>query len=301
MSEVAREDLKKVLNGLDPYSDYTYGSLRYWDTGDRLRLSGYAGNLVVKFFDYLTGEEFYSLAGTSDVAGAADSLASEYGIHELALLPEPVAMALAEAGWTIVPDRDQYDYVIDLQEWTELAGGRHHRRRRTLKSFLSKHAQDGWSMDRVDDWSQVTTSLTQIRSTWAKNNPDRARLASEEAAALDRVASIGGSDAELDVFVLSIRGKPEAFEIHEALGDGWGVAHFGKCAGNSSEAETVLELLSARYLLETRGVRWLNVEQDLGLPGLRQRKLHHRPARLLAKFTATSPTMAPNTPGSDRS
>jgi len=52
MSEVSREDLQKLLSELDPYSDYTYGSLRYWDTGDRLRLSTYAGNLVVKFFDY---------------------------------------------------------------------------------------------------------------------------------------------------------------------------------------------------------------------------------------------------------
>jgi len=203
-----------------------------------------------------------------------------------------VAVALRDGGWTIEPDRDQFDYVIDLKEWTELAGGQHRRRRRTMKSFLSKHAQDGWAMDRIDDWNQVTTSLAQIRSAWATNNPDRARLASEESAALDRVASIGASDSELDVFVLSIRGVPEAFEIHEALGDGWGVAHFGKCAGNSSEAETVLELLSARYLFEQRGVRWLNVEQDLGLAGLRQRKLHHRPARLLAKFTATSSSVA---------
>ena len=132
MRDTRRWDLERLLCGLDPYSDYTFGSLKYWDTQDRIRLGQHDGNLVVRFFDYLDGQAFYSLAGSGDVARTASMLAKDHGIVSLGLLPEPVARSLQRVGWAVVSDRDSWDYVLDLQEWSALEGHGHRSRRRTL-------------------------------------------------------------------------------------------------------------------------------------------------------------------------
>ncbi len=287
MSEVTREDLRAILGDMEPYSDYTYGSLRYWDTGDRLRLSKHNGNLIVKFFDYLTGEDFYSLAGTKELSQSALAIVKEFGVRNLALIPEPVARSLAKAGWNVTEDRDSFDYILDLHEWMNLLGPHHRHRRQKLNSFKKTHGGDGWSFERIDDWSRARSTISEIKSAWILNHPEQAKLATQELSAIDQLIGIGHIDHELDVFVLSIGGKPEAFEIDEALGEEWGVCHFVKSTGNWQEAETFLEVLCARFLVENRDVRWLNLEQDLGLSGLRYRKLRRNPVRLLEKFTAT--------------
>lgn len=287
MADVARDELGALLTGLEPYSDFTFGSLRYWDTGDRLRLCTHAGNLIVRFYDYLTGEPCFGLAGSGDVAASARTLADELGVRELSLVPAPVAEALAAEGWVVEPDRDNFDYVVDLQEWMTLSGRRHRGRRRALNAFEARHGAGEWEVTRVDDWRLAQDAMTQIRSEWALHHPDRAETAHEEAEALDRLMKIGHEDTAIGVFVLWVKDAPVAFEVHEPLERGWGVAHFGKSAGHSPEDETVLEVLAGRQLLMDHRVRWLNVEQDLGLPGLRERKLHHGPSRMLEKFTAT--------------
>ena len=91
-SQVRREDLVELVGGIAPYSDYTFGSMRYWDTQNRIRVSQLAGNLVVRFYDYLEGGEFYGLAGCGDVVKTAKN---DVGKKLTAAVSQAVAAALA--------------------------------------------------------------------------------------------------------------------------------------------------------------------------------------------------------------
>lgn len=289
MSAVRECDLRAVLAGLRPYSDYTYGSLRYWNTGDRLRLAESHGSLVVKFNDYLSGEEFFGLAGTTGVAEAAEEVVAMTGVTSLQLLPEETAELLSAAGWMVSADHDQDDYILDLDAWCTHEGRYQRDRRRRSRRFQRTHSSSSYRLARVEDWAEACAAVEFVVKEWTVANPAKNGEASEEQIAISRMLDLGETDRDLAIHILYVDELPAFFSATEVLGRGWGVYHFGKAAGRGGDAEAYAdgEIIS-RLRVEGR-VKWLNLEQDLGLEGLRAHKQGLGPSMMLRKFTADIP------------
>jgi len=289
MSALRREDLSALLADLPPYSDYTFGSLRYWNTGDRLRLAQSHGSLVVRFNDYLSGERFFGLAGRTGTVKAAQEVVSITGALSLQLLPAETAELLSSGGWTLSGDPDQDDYILDLDTWCTLDGRKHRDRRRRRRRFQRTYSTSRYRVARAKNWAEACSAVELVVKGWAAANPAKTSDASEELAAISRMLDLGESDRELSIDILWVDEQPAFFAATEVLGDGWGVYHFGKAAGWAKDAEAHAETEILNRLRVECGVRWLNLEQDLGLDGLRTHKEKLGPSMMLRKFTATPP------------
>jgi len=287
MGAVSREDLSVLLAGLRPYSDYSFGSLRYWNTGDRLRLAESHGSLIVRFNDYLTGDEFFGLAGTNGVLQAAQEVMGTTGVTSLKLLPAETAEQLSAGGWVLSGDRDQDDYVLDLERWCTLKGRKQRDRRRRGRRFQRTYATSRYRVARAKSWAEARFAVDLVVKEWTAANPAKTMDASEELEAISRMLDLGESHRDLAIDILWVDELPAFFAATEVLGDGWGVYHFGKAAGWAPDAEAFAEVEILNRLHTQGGVRWLNLEQDLGLKGLRKHKEKLGPSMMLNKFTAT--------------
>ena len=288
-SAIRRQDVSALLADLPPYSDYTFGSLRYWNSGDRLRLAESHGSLVVRFNDYLTGEEFFGVAGTTGVVKAAQEVIALTGAASLQLLPAETAELLLAAGWEVSADPDQDDYILDLDAWCTLDGRHHSDRRRRRRRFQRTYSTSRYRVDRATGWTEACHAVELVVKEWTAANPAKTGYAAQELAAISRMLYLGESDDDLAIDILWVDERPALFAATEVLGDGWGTYHFGKAAGWEADAEAFAEVEILNRLRIQDGVRWLNLEQDLGLKGLRRHKEKFGPCMMLRKFTATPP------------
>ena len=78
-----------------------------------------------------------------------------------------------------------------------------------------------------------------------------------------------------------------AFAVCEILPNRFAVGHFFKADTRLKGAFEFLRQVQARHLLQL-GFKWLNIQQDMGLPGLRQAKMSYCPIFFLRKYTLTT-------------
>ena len=81
-----------------------------------------------------------------------------------------------------------------------------------------------------------------------------------------------------------VEGRIEAFSFGEALNENTAVVHFEKAMSGFPGLYQVINHWFCRYGLVE--FEFVNREQDLGVPGLRQAKQSYHPHHMVEKFTA---------------
>jgi hypothetical protein len=182
---------------------------------------------------------------------------------------------------SVTPDRDNFDYVRDVDEQIAADDSPFGRIRRNRNRFRRDNpaAETMVSAWRADD-------LLGVFDAWATM-----RGRTTEADALDERAGIERLLMRRDlnrcfVVLLTIDGVLSGFAIEEIQPDGTAIGHFQKLTTRALGAWQVVEEAVFTALAE-RSVKYQNEEQDLGVPGLRQRKQEGQPAFLLEKYLVT--------------
>ena len=83
---------------------------------------------------------------------------------------------------------------------------------------------------------------------------------------------------------LFVKDELIGFTINEPFGAKWYSAYFGKADPAYHGAFSVLENETAKNMFK-KGFEYANLEQDLGIPGLRKTKQLWRPSRMLFKYS----------------
>ena len=121
----------------------------------------------------------------------------------------------------------------------------------------------------ADQWCEVRCSL-EVPSTYR-----------ETEAAVEGLERM--EELELSGGVVLIDGKVAAYCLGERLDNNTFVVHFEKARPG---IEGLAQLLSRDYCAKTiRNFKFVNREQDLGDPGLRQAKRGYNPVHMAEKFT----------------
>lgn len=85
--------------------------------------------------------------------------------------------------------------------------------------------------------------------------------------------------------VIYVDGVPKAFMIGEKIGKDMVVSHFQKA---DRRLKGLYAFISHEfYLREYPGIRYINLQEDMGIPGLRESKLSYRPIHMLKKYVVT--------------
>ena len=190
-----------------------------------------------------------------------------------------VAATLEGTDLVVVEDRDNFDYVYRAEDLAELSGRRYHKKRNLVKQCL-----DTYSCRYEEITPLLIGECLAMQDRWCEAracgvNPGLCkeyRAIQEAFEHYTKLELVGGA--------IHVDGIVQAFSIGEALRTGTAVCHFEKAMPEIQGLGQLINQWFARYSL--RGFEFLNREQDLGIPGLRQAKESYFPHHLVRKYSA---------------
>lgn len=215
--------------------------------------------------------------GEASPLAVAQALGMEF--QGFVRVSEGTATTLERAGLNVVADRDNSDYVYTVADLASLEGRRYHKKRNLIKQCLTAYKckyepimphHISECLDMQDRWCE---------SRDCGKDPG---LCNEYAAVRETFAHY----EDLNLFGGSIRieGKLQAYAVGEELNPGTAVCHFEKSMPGIRALAQVINQWFAMNALS--GFTFVNREQDLGIPGLRQAKESYYPHHMVQKFSA---------------
>jgi len=182
------------------------------------------------------------------------------------------------AKYRVKEDRDNSDYVYLAEDLIQLPGNRYHRKKNHLNRFIKNYEFD---YRRFDD--ELIVKVLELQESWCQLrecylNPalHHEDIATHEALEYRKELGFTGGAIGMD-------GKVEAFSFGEKLNPDAVVIHMEKANPDIPGLYAAINQVFCER--EWSHVRFVNREQDLGVPGLRKAKLSYYPDHLVEKFT----------------
>ena len=181
-------------------------------------------------------------------------------------------------------DRDSYDYVYDIHNLADLRGKKYQKKRNHLNRFLSLYPD--CRAEAITEENQQ--AVLQMVEKWyaCHEQEDPASDYHMEKAAL-RKALRDRKALQMEGYCLFVGEECVAMSMASALSETVYDIHFEKALEKAEGAYTAINYFFSRYLREKYGaVKYLNREDDMGIPGLRHAKLSYRPDFMVEKSWA---------------
>lgn len=271
-----------------PYSDYNFFSLYSYNTKDSAEVSFLNDNLVICFQDYVSGETFYSFLGTNKIKETIDTLlafAKKHSSSSLKMIPEVVIQQDKDLkrDYQIEEDRDNFDYILSIDDLVNLNGNRVRGKRNFVNRFKKHYPQAQTVLIDIID-SKIQKKIKKLFIVWEERQEKTKSETEIEFIAIQRIMNLAVKTSHMLISIgIYIENELIAFSINEIVHDEHGVIHFEKADTNYIGAFSYLKHMTARMLQE-RGCKHINYEQDLGIPGLRKAKEAWQPVHYLKKY-----------------
>lgn len=208
--------------------------------------------------------------------------------NELRLIPE-AATALLHDGFSIVEDRDHFDYIHDAHALCVLSGGAYESKRQWANRFRRMHAPRVALLD-----LSAPIALRAVNEMAARWKRDKQSIGTAVASSLwgDELEAmqLALSNSELfDLVALGIWNAADeliAFSLAEIVtATRTAIVHFIKADTTRFPGSFECIMQSTATEVLRRGCNLINLGEDLGIPSLREAKRRYRPIKLLKKFT----------------
>ena len=163
--------------------------------------------------------------------------------------------------------RNFQDYIYLQSDLATLAGNRFHQKRNHVNNFQKKY-----------NWEYVSVTPEQIpflKEVAAHLFAVDSRLPDEYEAILDIVDHF--EELELKAGILLVEGTPVAYSIGEIMSPDMALIHIEKADRSYDGAYAMINQLFAQ---EFADCTYINREEDMGIPGLRQAKSSYHPVRM---------------------
>ena len=280
------EVVRKLVWSYQPFSDFNASCLLSWDIQDKIRLSQLNGNLIVRFYEYAEKSHYYSLLGNSDLDRTARTLLEHScaeGCDALYLVPHSVATRLSSSAFSIEEEADESDYILSVEHLCRFEGGAFAAKRYDLRRFLRQSSNISFQTIDFNE-PRIFQQCRAMFREWRKS-----RLELNE----------GEIDREFEAFkrCLQLRTRSEllgggvfvddvlrAFSVCELVQNGYAFVHFEKA--DTARFPGIGAFLAQQLACELskRRINYINIEQDLGIPGLRANKRSYAPCDYLKKY-----------------
>ena len=262
-------------------SEHTFTNLFVWNHSRPIHFTRINGTIVFlisisdgkkqKFF--LFGPPIGNLTISDIVSAFQGDLAGAIR------LPRSHAGSIAGTGFPIRNDRNNDDYVYSVKDLGTLAGRNYAKKRNQIKKCLQRYhcEYEPISKAHIPECRAMQEQWCSERSCTMDHG-----LCNEFSAINEmfdyffELGLIGG--------VVRIDGRVQAFAIGERLHPGTAVCHFEKAMPGIQGLGQLINSWFARYGLSD--FEFVNREQDLGIPGLRQAKQSYHPHHMVKKYTA---------------
>lgn len=176
-------------------------------------------------------------------------------------------------------DRDGFDYVYEVERLASLQGKKLQAKRNHINRFVEQYPE--WQA--VELTPENLPSCMEVERQWAAKR-EQAPLQEDTAvwSAIRNFEALG-----LEGLMILTPDGPAAFTMGKRMSEDTYDVHFEKADGEIQGAYAIVNrefarLVKARY----PQVRYLNREDDMGLPGLRKAKESYHPDLMVEKYRA---------------
>lgn len=271
----------------EPYAHLNVVDLWGYRTGPAY-WSNVGDTIIYRLHDYVDDQEYFTLLGKDSAKKAVVRLCKELkDLKTLVLDSVPEITYETLKGWPALIDAkedvDNHDYIFKVDTLINFSSeGLRHKHPKYLK-LIRKHPD---IKIRVLDHTKATDRALVYRlfKHWVKQN-DSGKEWEKELLALKRTLNL----KIVDLVCLGVFDKKRliGFTVNEPESSGYYQGHFGKADYAYSNMGILLEHETAKYMKEHYGSQFLNLQQDLGIEGMRYYKSSLGPTKHLKKFIVT--------------
>ncbi|MDO8748817.1 MAG: phosphatidylglycerol lysyltransferase domain-containing protein [Candidatus Omnitrophota bacterium] len=258
-------------------SEFTFTNLYSWRRAYSLRVSLFDG-LIILCSESESRKRFFNPVGKGDMKTSVEKILKDSGGIFFRLPEEARALFAEDKRFRIEPDRDNWDYLYSASDLINLPGRKYDGKRNLIKKFKSERAYEYIILDA----GNVALCLDFEEAWCSVKNCDKVEgLSQEKRAIKDMVENF--SSFGLIGAAIQINGVIRALVIAQELSPDTVVMHILKAdPAISGLYQTILQEFISRVGVS---FRYVNMEQDLGIEGLRKAKLSYHPCSMINKYT----------------
>lgn len=274
--------LDTIFEALQPrISEFTFAGLYLFRRAHGYNLAQISGSPLLLGKGYDNRRYFLPPLG-GDAAEALGVLFSDglelYGADEAFAVH-----SLTESGLEVTEDRDSFDYLYLREELATLPGNRFHKKKNRINYFAARHPFEVSVFSPLHRCGCLELLGRWYRMAEHEENPSLDLELEATAEAISLAGELG-----LEGVVVTVEGEIKAFALGERLNRETAVCHFEKA---DPFMEGLSQLINREFAARLfNDCTYINREQDLGEPGLRNAKLSYHPVELVRKFRARRPT-----------
>lgn len=285
-----KESINFFASQFLPYSDFNFTSMWAYNIENDFQVCTLNDNLVIRFRDYITNEPFLSFLGNSEIVQTVQLLI-EYAEKEgmepvLKLIPESNLdeVGLVHDMFNIIEDRDSFDYIVSAENTRSLLGKKFHTQRNHVSRFLREYPNYKYSIVNVEN-AEIQEQMLDLFYQWEQL---KGKIRDETIHELQALKRLFESIQYFQLLGLALYNGESliGFTLTEKVNDNYSIIHFAKGDHNYLGVYQMLFSLTAKEVV-SQGSEYINMEQDLGIPGLRYSKEQWNPVHYLKKYTVT--------------
>jgi len=176
----------------------------------------------------------------------------------------------------VYEDRDNWDYVYEIKNMVNLPGNRYRQKRRWLNKFLELYNYDFHVISGDLIKKTLELQLEWCDVTECQGNEDLMEEQKAIETAIEHYDELGISGG-----IIIVGGKCIAYTLGERLNKETLVIHIEKA---HIEYEGAYQAINNLFLKEFgEDIKYVNREQDIGIPGLRKAKEAYKPIHMVKK------------------
>lgn len=190
-----------------------------------------------------------------------------------------IIRSTAVPGLSFEEDRDNFDYIYSVEELIKLEGNKYHKKKNHLNKFIKKYDFEYKTLK-----EECYTLAVEAQEEWCIfHDCDKNKaLAMEAEGIINALKNHNKLDCKCGMVLVDNR--VIAFSIGAALNSDTVSIHIEKAMRDYQGSYQIINKLFLEN--EWPDFKYVNREDDIGIPGLRKAKLSYHPIKFIKKYKA---------------
>ncbi len=258
-------------------SEFTFTNLYAWRETYKFK-AAISGGMLIVCSESEKQKRFFYPVGAGDIKPVMEDILKGTG-GIFMRIPEAVKVLFEnDARFKVDLDMDNSDYLYKTADLAALAGRKYDGKRNLIKNFKSEYEYEYLALkaENAAECLEFEEEWCTIKDCDSVESLDNERRAIKE---MIRNCSSFGVLAG----AIKVEGKISAVAIGERLNPNTLVLHILKANPN---IEGLYQVMNNEFIVrQGADFEYVNLEQDLGVEGLRKSKLSYHPVKMIKKYT----------------
>jgi len=261
--------------------DYNVANLFSWSRYLNVKWGEYKGRLLFYNFDWQLmlfplGEPF----NPTEISGISDMIREEGHAGDFISVPESYVLENKDIYKMFEPEKDgpNSDYLYLSERLADLRGKKLHKKKNLISQFMRNYPDY-----RVEECCNENKDICiNLAEKWCSMQPEDNSEGNELELKVLKRALDYFSEIGLEGLTLFCGNELVAFTYFSEQNTNMATVHFEKFDQNYKGSAQMINYQTALYLKDR--YKYINREQDVGKPGLRQAKMSYDPYEIISTY-----------------